>query len=179
MVRYMHRPETCINFQNGPRGRCSTILPSSSIIRPNSLCRVKSCRQLCKDMKTPTACTQCRQGKRRCTIRDDSPSCNECLRRNAACSLTSKAPALPPSKRPILAHRVYQPAEELASDQTIRVELGRLYISLIHDKPHTLFHPPTFMQQLEDGLLPPKIMYGVFAMVARYVLFDQGETENR
>jgi hypothetical protein len=48
-----------------------------------------------------------------------------------------------------------------------KLELTDLYIRLIHDKPHTLFHPDTLRRQVKDGTLPDKVLYGVLAMAAR------------
>lgn len=138
--------------------------PSPSDLSTTPIAR----REPCKAMKTPTACAQCRKGKRRCTIGDNGGSCNECLRRRASCSLVAKASSSLSGKRPILPHNTYSNSEDLVLDLNVRVRLGRLYIALIHDKPHTLFHPPTFMRQLENGSIPAKVMYGVFAMAARY-----------
>lgn len=43
-----------------------------------------------------------------------------------------------------------------------------LYISHIHDKPHTLFHEPTLRQQVADGSVSRAILYAVLGLSARF-----------
>jgi hypothetical protein len=52
-------------------------------------------------------------------------------------------------------------------DVGLRDHLVDLYLKLIHDKPHTLFHPPTLKKQAHEGSLPKTILYGVMALAAR------------
>jgi len=125
-------------------------------------------RKTCHIMKTPTACVNCRQGKRRCTAGQDEAACNECRRRGMPCSFAAKA-SLPSNERLILPQYVNSIPANLVTDSKVRLNLGQLYLSLIHDKPHTMFHPPALGRQLEDGSLPPKVMYGIFAMSSWYV----------
>ena len=114
-------------------------------------------------MKTPTACAKCRQGKRRCTLGQHGAACNECRRRGTPCSFAAKA-SLPSNERLILPQHMSSGPAALVTDSKVRLDLGQLYLGLIHDKPHTMFHPPALRRQLEDGSLPPKVMYGIFAM---------------
>lgn len=126
-------------------------------------------------MKTPTACRECRLGKRKCTPPTDSTSvCRQCQRRKVPCSLTRLISTRGTSQRALIPRDTFQDRKDSFCPPSIpnaetRVELGKLYVTLIHDKPHTLFHPPTLLRQLEEESLAPKVMYGVFAMSSRYV----------
>ncbi|CRG92364.1 hypothetical protein PISL3812_09422 [Talaromyces islandicus] len=53
-------------------------------------------------------------------------------------------------------------------DVGLRDHLVDLYLKLIHDKPHTLFHPPTLKIQAHEGTLPKTILYGIMALAARF-----------
>ena len=117
-------------------------------------------------MKVAKSCRQCRLGKRRCVRSDDGTACNECRRRTIACSsaFVRRGSAvtrnlLPQSSLALL---------ELEISHESTVGLVRLYIALIHDKPHTLFHPATLLGQASEGSLPQKILYCVLALASRY-----------
>lgn len=46
-------------------------------------------------------------------------------------------------------------------------DLVDLYLRLIHDKPHTLFHPPSLRRQVHDGSLPKPVLFGILAIASR------------
>jgi hypothetical protein len=51
----------------------------------------------------------------------------------------------------------------------LEVELIDLYLSVIHDKPHTLFNPNLLRKRLRDGTLPEAVIYSIMALAARYI----------
>lgn len=46
-------------------------------------------------------------------------------------------------------------------------ELVELYFRLIHNGPHTLFHEPTFISELESNTLSPMLMLAIISISAR------------
>tara|TARA_R110002060_G_scaffold11825_12_gene17021 strand:+ start:287 stop:490 length:204 start_codon:yes stop_codon:yes gene_type:complete len=51
----------------------------------------------------------------------------------------------------------------------ITTELIDLYISYLHDKPHTLFHEPSLRESAAEGTLSPAVLFGIFGLAARSV----------
>ena len=120
-------------------------------------------------MKVAKACTRCRLGKRKCTASDGRRGCDECHRRSLSCSLTlctARHIYRPPKK---LVSAIFAPPGNGPNDISIQDRCGLVatYIRLIHDKPHTLFHPPTLMHQVQEGLLQEPVLWAVMAMAAR------------
>ncbi|KAF7588268.1 hypothetical protein BBP40_005954 [Aspergillus hancockii] len=53
-------------------------------------------------------------------------------------------------------------------ESDVRDELVDLYLELIHDKPHTLFHPGVLKTRIRDGSLPNATLYSIMAFAARF-----------
>lgn len=120
-------------------------------------------------MKLAKACRQCRDGKRKCDRPATCVPCKQCTRRKLRCSgaaATLKTPLLSPQPRPST------PVQSLPSLE-VRRELCDLYISYIHDKPHTLFHEPTLRQEVADGSVSRAVLYGVLGLSARFSNHDE------
>ncbi|KUL90808.1 hypothetical protein ZTR_00617 [Talaromyces verruculosus] len=49
-----------------------------------------------------------------------------------------------------------------------REHLVDLYLQLIHDKPHTLFHPPTLRAQVCEDAVPRVILFSIMSLAARF-----------
>lgn len=49
-----------------------------------------------------------------------------------------------------------------------RDELVDLYLRLIHDKPHTLFHPSQLKERIRTDEMPMAMLYAIMALAARY-----------
>ncbi|TLS25519.1 hypothetical protein PpBr36_06872 [Pyricularia pennisetigena] len=140
-------------------------------------------------MKVAKACSECRLKKRKCTVEDgasDRPgACCPCSKRglSASCTLavvpsTGAKPLLPASPTPppaVPAQRVGPPA--ISKDQT--VDMVHIYLDLIHDKPHTLFHPATLLRDVHDGVVPDQVLYSILAMAAPFLVTDQASTAIR
>jgi hypothetical protein len=115
-------------------------------------------------MKLGKACRQCRDGKRRCDKSTTGVACQQCTRRKLQCS--SDVTSL---DRQALKSRIAAPvAVHTLPPSDVRRELCDLYISHIHDKPHTLFHEPTLRQQVADGTVSRAILYGIMGLSARF-----------
>lgn len=55
----------------------------------------------------------------------------------------------------------------LGGSATQTKELVGWYFRVIHDKHHSLFHQPSFEQDLENGSIPEVILYAILALGAR------------
>ncbi|KAJ5161059.1 hypothetical protein N7492_006451 [Penicillium capsulatum] len=125
-------------------------------------------------MRQARACRACRERRRRCETQAPGLACKHCVAKRLACtnSEISQGPRdyidshslgnptagllhVPPAQCPL-------PAKPLA------VELSELYFHYVHDQFHTLFHPPSFMQDLKCGKAPPILLYGMMALSARF-----------
>ncbi|KAL4964607.1 uncharacterized protein BDV14DRAFT_209218 [Aspergillus stella-maris] len=118
-------------------------------------------------MKVAKSCRQCRAAKRKCTRTDVSShlACTLCGQRGLDCSLIAVSkPKLPQ----IIAPAVVVPgrADKLSSDA--RDELIDLYFQIIHDKPHTLFHPASLKSRVQTGSLPDATLFSILALAARF-----------
>lgn len=48
------------------------------------------------------------------------------------------------------------------------LELVELYFDLIHDQFHSLFHRPSFMEQVKKGTAPRILLFAIMALSARF-----------
>jgi hypothetical protein len=48
------------------------------------------------------------------------------------------------------------------------LELVELYFDLIHDQFHSLFHRPSFIEQVKKGTAPPVLLFAMMALSARF-----------
>ncbi|GME55823.1 hypothetical protein BKCO1_3000229 [Neofusicoccum parvum] len=128
-------------------------------------------------MKVAKACRQCRESKRKCTKQPDAQRCNPCLHKQLPCSLQNTCrphqPILPQPKPPL--EPLSTPPTALSQPQTIAhppsntvQELVDLYITLIHDKPHSLFHEPSLRQAAAADAVPRQALYGILGLSARH-----------
>ncbi|KAL4799950.1 hypothetical protein BDV19DRAFT_354087 [Aspergillus venezuelensis] len=118
-------------------------------------------------MKVAKSCRQCRAAKRKCTRADSSShlACTLCGQRGLDCSLIA---GLKPKLPQIIAPAVMVPqrAEQLSNHA--RDELVDLYLQLIHDKPHTLFHPASLKARVQTGSLLNATLFSILALAARF-----------
>ena len=49
----------------------------------------------------------------------------------------------------------------------LRLDLVRLYFDYIHDQFHSLFHRPSFVEDVLRDKVPSSIIYGMIALSAR------------
>lgn len=48
------------------------------------------------------------------------------------------------------------------------LELVELYFDFIHDKFHSIFHRPSLTEDVRQGVVPPVILFAIFALSARF-----------
>lgn len=118
-------------------------------------------------MKPAKACQQCRDGKRRCDRPEPRAPCGQCFRRKLSCSSTIVRLKQLLSPQPSLSSPARLTSRHLPSPES-QHELCDLYLSHIHDKPHTLFHEPTLRCEVAKGKLSRPILYGVMGLSARF-----------
>ncbi|KAE8381257.1 hypothetical protein BDV26DRAFT_278846 [Aspergillus bertholletiae] len=119
-------------------------------------------------MKVAKSCSQCRVAKRKCTpdpVRDHR--CLQCFTRQQSCSWSATQnakPVLLPIDYPSSCPQV----RVMTVTDDVRDELVDLYLKLIHDKPHTLFHPSDLKSRVRDGSLAKGTLYSILALAARF-----------
>lgn len=122
-------------------------------------------------MRVAKACSNCRTAKRRCTTAEiDS---QQCLQRNQPCSLAAISnPKKVNQPKSIVPHASASSGEVLLELPSVNMQtrehLVDLYLQPIHDKPHTLFHPPTLRAQVREDAVPRVILFSIMALAARY-----------
>ena len=115
--------------------------------------------------------------RRRCESKAAGAPCTFCLKRGWTCSngelsgnLRSKYDASlvasgstvdQDSFRHSQGRKCHLPAQPLC------VELVKLYFNYVHDQFHTLFHQPSFMEDVTSGQAPPVLLFGMLALSAR------------
>lgn len=119
-------------------------------------------------MKVAKACRQCRESKRKCTRQDYMQRCTPCMHKQLSCSLATTlacrphAPILPqPQRTAAITTGSFPP-------QSLIQELVDLYITLIHDKPHSLFHEPSIRQAAAQETISKQVLYGILGLSARH-----------
>ena len=58
--------------------------------------------------------------------------------------------------------------QQRPTSQPLCVELVELYFRYIHDTFHSIFHPPSVIQDVIDGVLPRVLLYGMISLSARF-----------
>lgn len=61
------------------------------------------------------------------------------------------------------------PREDCPFSRSLCAELIQLYFDYVHDQFHTLFHPPSFVEDVNRGQAPRILVYGMMALSARCV----------
>lgn len=113
-------------------------------------------------MRPPKACFQCRLGKRRCDQSQRDTACDQCLQRDLQCSASASV-----AGQPLHDARIPLPKQESLFDKDAKY-LVDLYFEFIHDKPHTLFHEPSFKASVADGTVSRRLLLSVMGLSARY-----------
>ncbi|KAH8204113.1 hypothetical protein TruAng_001665 [Truncatella angustata] len=113
-------------------------------------------------MRLGKSCLQCRVGKRRCD-RTGSSACNQCMQRSLPCS----AVAIRREARPPAASHT-APLAPTQSDEEEVLHLVDLYFKYMHDKPHTLFHEPTFKASVAAGTVSQPVLLSMIGLSARF-----------
>ncbi|KAF5655842.1 hypothetical protein F25303_323 [Fusarium sp. NRRL 25303] len=123
-------------------------------------------------MKTPKACNECRRSKRKCSRRDGrvGDSCDQCQVKNLKCTASLANADLPPRVHSLL------PKSSLATHQDTSIDVpvdvaARLvdyYLTRLHNRPHSLFHPATLKRQVQDGSINKALLLSICSIGARF-----------
>lgn len=123
-------------------------------------------------MKTPKACNECRRSKRKCSRRDGrvGDSCDQCQVKNLRCTASLANADLPPRVHSLL------PKSSLATHQDTSIDVpvdvaARLvdhYLTRLHNRPHSLFHPATLKRQVQDGSINKALLLSICSIGARF-----------
>jgi hypothetical protein len=127
------------------------------------------------------ACKQCREAKRRC-VRSKAnlvALCNRCQCRHLPCSnsysqRTGRRTLVARSASPLqlptqLSSRVLAPPDpvsEFLADEKAVAELVHLYLTKIHDRPHSIFHAQTLWSDINQRRTPKALLLAICAMGA-------------
>jgi hypothetical protein len=112
-------------------------------------------------MREATACQQCRRTKRRCIRVESQDPCGQCAKRQSECSFVVPSPRPGPGAEPVPLSKIDLPEE------VIRELVGH-YLSKIHDRPHSLFHPPTLKENIRNGHVNQSLLFAICAMGSRF-----------
>ncbi|KOC11742.1 hypothetical protein AFLA70_526g000670 [Aspergillus flavus AF70] len=119
-------------------------------------------------MKVAKSCSQCRAAKRKCTadpFRDGR--CLQCCTRQQSCSWSLVRNAKP-LLLPVDSASPYPQVQVVTVKEDVRDELVDLYLELIHDKPHTLFHPSHLKSRIRNGSVAKGTLHSILALAARF-----------
>ncbi|KAK6538411.1 hypothetical protein TWF694_011287 [Orbilia ellipsospora] len=121
-------------------------------------------------MRISTACLQCRTGKRKCSPDHTGSPCRQCLQRKQSCS----------HERNYARHRLDRHIRSPLLSEADPVEAVRppyseevanlidLYFDYIHDKPHVIFHEPSFKKGVKEGWATRGLVLCMIALSARF-----------
>ena len=125
-------------------------------------------------MKVASACLQCRESKRKCSRPTPGEPCYSCQQRKLQCDSRSQ-----PQR--VASEATASVATTLAIDNLswkTTVELIEIYLDKVHDRPHSLFHPPTLWTQLRNGSTSRALIYAICAIGVKYSCrFDRQSLE--
>lgn len=130
-------------------------------------------------MRPPKACYGCRQSKRKCTRRSGrvGDACDQCQAKNLKCagSLTTRTA---PSRPPPLLPRSGSPPETTLDNSVdvtidVAVRLVDFYLTKLHNRPHSLFHPVTLRTKVQNGSINKALLLAICSMGARFDEDDQ------
>lgn len=133
--------------------------------------------------------TMSSERRRRCEIRAPGAPCIYCYDRRLSC--TSSEPSKMLELNDSARFLNYQPSFDIPTpidisrkgkahlpDQSLCTELVQLYFDYVHDQFHTLFHKPSFMENLLQGQAPSILVNGMMALSARWVLHSTTSQAN-
>jgi hypothetical protein len=120
-------------------------------------------------MKISTACLQCRTGKRKCSSTKLGASCTPCINKNISCSNQAHR-----RQNPSISYTVStRPCDNIRPPYSEDIiYLVNLYFEYIHDKPHTLFHVPSFKASLLDGTVSRTVLLSMIGLSARWLRYS-------
>ncbi|KAF5536721.1 hypothetical protein FPHYL_12931 [Fusarium phyllophilum] len=119
-------------------------------------------------MKPPKACTECRRTKRKCTRQNGQlgDSCDQCQLKHLKCTscltnVTARTLALLPNLTTI------------DIPVNVATRLVDHYLTKLHNRPQSLFHPATLKKQVQDGSVNKALLLSICSMGARFDAHDR------
>lgn len=121
-------------------------------------------------MRPTKACVQCRSGKRRCDGVKDA-ACIQCVRRSLPCSsvaLMSTTGSHSPPRTGVdgTSNSPHKTGFTGLVDSNVS-SLVYFYFRLIDQKPHSLFHEPSFRASIAKGTVSRTVLLSMMGMCAR------------
>lgn len=106
--------------------------------------------------------------RRRCESRAPGLACRFCVARGLSCSSGGSGKGVHGHDVPF-SNTFYprQTDNRLLPTKSLCAELVQLYFDYVHDQFHTLFHPPSFEEDMNRGQVPPILLYGMMALSVR------------
>ncbi|KAH8897243.1 hypothetical protein GQ53DRAFT_791831 [Thozetella sp. PMI_491] len=120
-------------------------------------------------MSPPSACAACRSRRRKCNISAGRLICTYCDQRNIPCVWEPPQGGYYGGRtREQERHDDEHPPLEGWPSYPLRLHLATLYFDFIHDQNHSIFHRPTFLEDLSHQRVPHSILCAIFALSARF-----------
>ena len=130
-------------------------------------------------MRNPTACSECRQAKRRCIREDWGEACESCQHRQLICNkklqhLVGRRSLVPRSLTPVdhikdLSHPPGQRTEPApALSRGMAIELVEHYLDNFHGRPHMIFHPASLRSMVSADTLSQTLLFAICAIGSKF-----------
>ncbi|EMR62013.1 putative nadh dehydrogenase protein [Eutypa lata UCREL1] len=139
-------------------------------------------------MKSPRACRQCRESKRKCVRRILGEPCNACQQRRLKCGAEistttqvvggSESAAATAAAANLISSEGQQPGQPSQNQEEYRnsanlpwgmtVSLVDHYLDEVHDRPHSIFHPATLRTQVRDGSVGGALLCAICAIGSKF-----------
>jgi hypothetical protein len=129
-------------------------------------------------MKPPRACRQCREAKRRCVRPRPIEPCNLCKQKGLRCGSAlpnqvsdpqvSAVPSLSSQDQRDQPLKHYEYKKSLRLPWETTVELVEHYLDKVHDRPHSLFHPPTLWARLHNDDVGSALLFAICAIGSKF-----------
>ncbi|KAM0555078.1 hypothetical protein ACHAPJ_006427 [Fusarium lateritium] len=121
-------------------------------------------------MRPPKACHGCRQSKRKCTRRSGrvGDACDQCQTKNLKCTGSIPRPSV--RQHPLLPSTT-SPAdttEDFHVSNEVATRLVGFFLTKLHNRPHSLFHPATLETQVQDGSIHRGLLLAICSTGARF-----------
>lgn len=147
--------------------------------------RPSNCTPQLHHMKLATACDPCRLSRRRCEHRAIGQACALCESKRIRCSFVptrpSKAKTIRPAEAPIGSQPTLLDVSDTpavaAASGSLRIEalpkavvreMVEHYLTKVHNRPHSLFHPQSLMHSVDDGCIKRTLLYAICSMGCRF-----------
>lgn len=122
-------------------------------------------------MRIASACAQCRATKRKCSILQGQAKCYQCERQKIQCTLQKSARSHTTNNIGTATNenRVHSKcAGFIAEHGEAKVNgMVELYLCLVHDRPHSLFHITTLWNDIRERSIPAALLLSLCAIGCR------------